>query len=40
MDDDVDEFIEKENTSMESHLKHIVEGLITSILNTNGPKSA
>ena len=24
---------------MESHLKHIIEGLIVSILNTNGPKS-
>lgn len=24
---------------MESHLRHIIEGLILSILNTNGPKS-
>ncbi len=24
---------------MESHLRHIIEGLIISILNTNGPKS-
>ncbi len=24
---------------MESHLKHIIEGLIISILGTNGPKS-
>jgi len=39
MEDDVDEFISKENTSMESHLKHIIEGLILSILNINGPKS-
>lgn len=23
---------------MESHLRHIIEGLILSILNTNGPK--
>ncbi len=38
-DDDVDEFISKENTSTESHLKHIIEGLILSILNINGPKS-
>jgi hypothetical protein len=24
---------------MESHLRHIIEGLIISILNINGPKS-
>lgn len=30
----------KESTSLEMHLAHVVEGLILSILNTNGPKSA
>lgn len=30
----------KEGTSLEMHLSHVVEGLILSILNTNGPKSA
>lgn len=38
MDDDIDNMIVKESTSMESHLKHIIEGLIISILNINGPK--
>ena len=39
IDDDIDNLIIKESTSMESHLKHIIEGLIISILNINGPKS-
>lgn len=38
MDDDIDNMIVKESTSMESHLKHIIEGIIISILNINGPK--
>lgn len=40
IDEDIDDMIIKEGTSMESHLKHIIEGLIISILNINGPKSA
>ena len=39
IDDDFESFLLKESSSMESHLKHIIEGLILSILNTNGPKS-
>jgi hypothetical protein len=39
IDDDVESSLLKESTSVESHLKHIIEGLILSILNTNGPKS-
>lgn len=39
IDDDVESSLLKESTSMESHLRHIIEGLILSILNTNGPKS-
>lgn len=39
VDDDVESSLLKESTTMESHLKHIIEGLILSILNTNGPKS-
>lgn len=39
IDDDFEATLLKESTSMESHLRHIIEGLIISILNTNGPKS-
>lgn len=39
IDDDFETSLFKESSSMESHLKHIIEGLILSILNTNGPKS-
>ena len=38
MEDDVEGSLIKESASMESHLRHIIEGLIISILNTNGPK--
>jgi hypothetical protein len=37
--DETDEMILKENTSLETHLTHVIQGLILSILNTNGPKS-
>ena len=39
IDDDFETSLFKESSSMESHLKHIIEGLVLSILNTNGPKS-
>lgn len=39
MDDDFEGSLLKESTTMESHLRHIIEGLILGILNTNGPKS-
>ncbi len=30
----------RDTTLMESHLRHIIEGIIISILSNNGPKSA
>ena len=39
LDDDPDTMPAKESSAMESHLRHIIEGLIISILNINGPKS-
>ena len=39
IEDDFESALIKESSSIESHLKHILEGLILSILNTNGPKS-
>lgn len=40
VDDEEENATMKESTSMESHLRHILEGLIISILNINGPKSS
>ena len=38
IEDDAELAMVRESASMESHLRHIIEGLILSILNTNGPK--
>jgi|JI61114C2RNA_FD_contig_31_7870471_length_2670_multi_4_in_0_out_0_3 hypothetical protein len=38
--DETDEMIMKESASLETHQTRIIEGLILSILNTNGAKSA
>lgn len=40
IDEDADSALLKESITMESHLRHIIECLIISILNINGPKSA